>query len=133
MFLVYQSEALLNLDKPDDAISLLDKATSVMTNTTIKDFYRIKLSLMMIDNSKELTKQQGLAVLQLISDDTKSCANETALYYLGAFYWSEKKFLEAKNYWQKLIVKYGTQTKHVQSAYSEIVRTKLALLNVESL
>ncbi len=133
MFRAYQAEALLNLGKLDEAIVALTSAVDKIKNTAVKDFYRIKLALMKLDSSKELDKQQGLGALKMIADDTQSIAHESALYQLGAYYWSEKKFTEAKNYWQMLLVKYGTRDAKQPSPYAEKVKEKLALLSVESL
>lgn len=133
MFQAYQAEALLNLGKMNEAVDTLSHAVDNMKSGALKDFYRIKLALMKLDSSKELDRQQGLGALKILADDAQSVAQETALYQLGAYYWSEKKFAEAKNYWQMLLVKYGTRDIKHPSVYAEKVKEKLALLSVESL
>jgi tetratricopeptide (TPR) repeat protein len=133
MFKAYQSEALLNLGKHDEAIAVLSSAVDHIKNAAVKDFYCVKLALMKLDSSNEVERQQGLGALKILADNTQSAAHETALYQLGAYYWSEKKFAEAKNYWQMLLVKYGTRDIKHPSPYAEKVKEKLALLSVESL
>ncbi len=133
MFRVYQSEALLHLGKLDEAITALTGAVDKIKNHAVKDFYQIKLALMKLDSGKELDQQQALASLKAIADNNQSIAHESALYQLGAYYWSAKKFVEAKNYWQILLVKYGTRDAKNPSPYAEVVKEKLALVSVESL
>ncbi len=133
MFLAYQSESLLHLGKFDEALKVLSSAVVQMNDAAVKDFYRVKLALMLLDSGKEIDKQQGLGLLKKIADDTQSVANEAALYQLGSYYWYEKKFEEAKNYWQMLLVKYGTRDIKQPSQYVDIVKDKMALLSVESL
>lgn len=133
MFQAYQAEALLNLGKLGEATELLSHAVDTMKSGVVKDFYRIKLALMKLDSAKELDKQQGLGALKILADDTQSIAHEAALYQLGAYYWNEKKFTDAKSYWQMLLVKYGTRDVKHPSPYAEKVKEKLALLSVENL
>lgn len=133
VFLAYQSEALLNLGKHDEAIAILTRAVGMMKNAAAKDFYRVKLALMMLDSSKEENKQQGLVALKEIANNTQSAAHEVALYQLGAYNWDRKNFAEAKSYWQMLLVKYGTDGSRQPSPYVELVKEKMALLSIEIL
>jgi hypothetical protein len=133
IFLAYESEAMLNLGKHDEAVAILVSAVAKMENSAVRDFYRVKLALMQLDSKKEQDQQLGLTALKLIADNAKSAAHEAALYQLGAYYWSEKKFIEAKSYWQILLVKYGVRDAKNLSPYAEKVKEKLSLLSVERL
>jgi tetratricopeptide (TPR) repeat protein len=133
MFLVYQSEALLNLGRLDEAIKILDNALKKIKSAPVKDYYQVKLALMMMDSNDAIVKQEGLTALKMVADNTQSIAHELALYHLGFYYWTEKKFAEAKTFWQMLLIKYGTRdTKH-PSPFVEMVKEKLGLLSVEQL
>lgn len=133
MFLVYQSEALLNLGRLDEAIKILENALKKIKSAPVKDYYQVKLALMMMDSNNAVVQQEGLAGLKMVADNAQSIAHELALYHLGFYYWAEKKFSEAKTYWQMLLIKYGTRdTKH-PSPFVEIVKEKLGLLSVEQL
>lgn len=130
---VMEAEAFLNLGQTDKAHALLESSVDAINNDAMRDFYRIKLALIKIDTEKETEIQKGINILKTLSDNAQSPAHESALYYLGAYYWTKKEFNQARNCWQMLLVKYGAaDTKH-QSTYAEKVKEKLALLNVESL
>lgn len=133
MFLAFQSEALANLGKHDEAIQVLADAQVVMRNDEIRDFYQVKLALMKMDSKNDHTRQQGLVELKKHADNARSFAHELALYHLGGYLWQEKKFADAKNYWQQLLVKYGTRDVKNPSVFADVVKEKLALVSVESL
>lgn len=133
IFLAYQSTALLNQGKLDEAITVLTKATDQMKNKAVRDEYRIKLALMMSDSDKETVKHKGFDLLKSIASDRQSTSIEAALYHLGAHYWHEKKYSEAKNYWLQLIAKYGAAANAQPSHYVKIVKEKLSLVSTKVL
>lgn len=133
MFLAYRSEALLNIGRLDEAIKVLKDALKQIKSEPLKDYYQVKVALMMMDSSDAMVKQEGLAALKSVGDNAQSIAHELALYRLGYYYWVEKKFAEAKSYWQMLLIKYGTRDLKHPSPFVEVVKEKLALLSVETL
>lgn len=128
-----ESDALVHLGKLDEAVALLAGVVDKIANVAVRDFYRVKLALMKMDTGRELDMQQGLGALKMIADDAQSAAHESALYYLGAAYWGQKDFEQARGYWQTLLVKYGASDALHPSSFAEEVKEKLALLSVESL
>ena len=69
-----------------------------------------------------------------LSVDEKCVAHDRALYHLGNYYWNNKNFDEAKNYWNQLILvaKYNKDAQY-SSQWAQKAREKLQLIdaNVE--
>lgn len=107
MFLAFQAEALIELGKNEEALTLLKTVTNSRMSTEIKDQYRIKVALMHIDSGKQDEIKQGLELLNKIAFETGSVVYDQALYYLGYYYWTQQDFEKAKSYWQQYIVKYS--------------------------
>lgn len=107
-FLVFRADALNGLDKPEEAIDAMRQAVNAIGVASVRDYYQLKLALMLIDQEKEVAKKEGLELLKKISNNAKDAAHDRALYYLGEYYWINKQFAEAKNCWQQFVVKYGT-------------------------
>jgi len=128
MFLAYQSQALLNLGKQIEAINVLRQAVKLMPSSTLKTYYRVKLSLMQIDSENKDMVNDGVSILKEISLDQKNPTHDMVLYRLGEYYWYEKNFDEAKNYWNQLILKYGKSVEK-PSAWVELARPKLKLIS----
>jgi|SaaInlLV_10m_DNA_2_1039722.scaffolds.fasta_scaffold00107_42 tetratricopeptide (TPR) repeat protein len=128
MFLAYYSEALINLDKIEEAIVVLSGAIDAMKNYEIREYYRLKLALMKIDSNEGSTVTEGLAALIKLAADEKSIVHDSALYNLGLHYWSNKNFDEAKNYWNQLLLKYGKDS-DIPSPWAEKAEEKLGLID----
>lgn len=126
---VHQADALAKLCKNEQAIEVLSSAIKKSPSIEIKDFYTLKLALLKLDNSK--LQQEGLAELKKIAENANNYANEAGLYYAGYYFWSLKDYVQAKNYWQDLMVKYGLKDAKEQSGYPELVRNKLKLISAE--
>ena len=126
-FLAYQADILLKMNKFDDALALLKKATDAMSVKEVKACYELKLALVMLDSSREALEQEGLAKLLTLAQ-TPGSAHEQALYHLGLYYWVKQDFDEAKNYWQQFMVKYSTEKS--LSDLTDTVRAHLELLAV---
>jgi tetratricopeptide (TPR) repeat protein len=131
MFKVHQADALSNLGKIDEAIEMLSSAIKKIPSIEVKDFYTLKLALLKLDSAQQSVQQDGLASLKKIVDDTHNFANEAGLYYLGHYFWTLKDYVQAKNYWQQLMVKYGMKDAKEQSGYAEVVRGKLKLISAD--
>lgn len=128
MFLVYQSEALLNLEKRDKAIEILRKAIGYMNKRfATYHYYQIKLALMEIDSDNQSFKSQGFETLKRIALDQSNYAQDMALFRLGECFWYKKKFSDAKNYWNQLVLKFGKKSKH-PSVWAELAKEKLRLI-----
>lgn len=127
-FLALQAEALSNLDRKDEARVVLRDALDHMTNAELKSYYEVKLALMQLDSSTEDERNRGLEKLKAITFDQQNVAHDQALYHLGQYYWLNKKFDEAKNYWQQFVVKYGSEVE--LASQISTVKAKLDLIAV---
>ncbi|MCK4651038.1 hypothetical protein KAT08_02560 [Candidatus Babeliales bacterium] len=129
MFLVYQSEALLNLGKIIQAIDILKKALGIMDKSSVSySYYNVKLALMHIDSNEKELKEKGIESLKQIVLDQNSPAHDMVLYRLGEYFWHEKNFDETRNYWNQLILKYGKTAKK-PSWWVELAKPKLKLIS----
>ena len=132
VFLAFQAEALLNLGKVAQALELLKDVVSKVKSEEIKDSYKIKIALINMDNKDEKIQNEGLTQLIAIANNDNSVANEIALYQVGSYFWNQKKYNEAKNYWQRLLVK-TTAKSGQMSVFAGEVREKLSLITAENL
>lgn len=128
MFLAFYSEALSNLGQHKEAIRSLTEAVNSIKDARLQEYYQLKLALLNLDSKDEAAHKQGLDMLQKIAFNQQHAAHDQALYHLGLYYWINKKFNEAKNYWQQFIVKYGNE--QALEPFIHNVRTKLELIAV---
>ena len=129
-FLAYRSQALLELKDLPKAIELLRLSLSDMPNGSVKEYYKSKLALMLIDTKSANGAGEGIKILKQLALDDTNVAHDRALYHLGEYYWHEKKFSEAKNYWNQLVLKYGKQERY-PSPWVEPARDKLRLIDLD--
>ncbi len=131
-FLAFQAEALLNLGKVEQAIKIFKDVVNQVKSEEIKDSYKVKIALINMDNKDAKIQSDALNELIAIANNDNSVANEIALYQVGSYFWTQKKYNEAKNYWQRLLVK--TTAKSGQaSVFAGEVREKLSLISAENL
>jgi len=131
VFRVYQAEALVNLGKINEAIEMLAAAVKSMPSAELKDFYSLKLALMKMDSPQQGMQQEGFADLKKVAENEKHFANEAGLYFLGYYFWTQKDFTQAKNYWQQLMVKYGLKEAKQSSGFAELVKSRLKLISAD--
>lgn len=131
MFHVYQANALARLGEIDQAIEVLNAAIKEIPSKEIRDFYSLTRVLLMLDSKRQAVQEEGFAKLKEIAQDDQNYANESALYYLGSYFWDKKDFGQVKNYWQQFMVKYGLKETKQQSGFAENVRAKLKLISPE--
>jgi len=130
IFLTYRAEALIQLGRFDEATKVLRLASSQIKNKPILDYYKSKLALLLIDSKKSDLIKEGVGILEKISLDDKSVANDVALYHLGQYYWGLKKYNEAKNYWNQLLLKFGTEANYPSPFVGE-AKKKLKLIDFD--
>ncbi len=131
MFCAYQAEALTRLGNIDGAIEVLQNAIKIMPSNEMREFYKLKLALVKCDSADARVQQDGFADLKKLAEDQKSLANEAGLYYIGAYFWNQRDYAQAKNYWQQYMVKYGLKDAKFQSGFSEVVKSKLKLISAD--
>ena len=145
MFLTHKAEALINLNRLDEAIEVLKAALSMHFPSTLKQFYLLKFALMQVDS--ESYRSEGLEILEALTDEhqfidlikktsigdsvklpnDKNYVHDLALFRLGEHYWFTKRFDQSKNYWNRLLIKYGKETKN-PSVWADKAMEKLQLI-----
>lgn len=123
--LLYQSQALVELHKNDEAIDLLTRAIQTINQTSPLFFAtKIKRALMMMDASAEQTREQGVAELIDLARNTDNPQRDISLYYVGQYYWSHDRLDDAKKVWQELLDVYRHE-KSAPSAWVTLVEERL--------
>lgn len=128
LFLAYQSTALVHLQKHTEAIRVMKQAVAEMKSPSVRSFYEVTLALMQLDSEVREEQEIGLNRLRSIAYDTKHLARGQALYHLGLYAWTHKKFDEVKNYWQMFLVQFSDQAGFEH--YTTVVKDRLDLLGV---
>lgn len=128
IFLVFYSEALLRLGKLNESIQEIDKAIATMPNRAMSDYYVVKSAMMKFDTKDGTMVKEGLVALTKLAGNDQSVANDSALYHLGLYYWNSHNYDEAKNYWNQLRVKYGTESDN-PSEWFGLAEDKLKLID----
>lgn len=128
IFLAYQSQALLNLGKLDEAINVLQKSLIIMPKkSALYDYYKVKLALMLIDTQDKGSFVNAISDLKAMALEQNKAVHDLVLYRLGEYYWNQKEFSEAKNYWNQLEIRYGKKTKN-PSFWAAEAKSKLKLI-----
>lgn len=103
-FLAYKASALINGDKLEDAIPVMQKAVdSVKHSSLLYPSYALKLALMKIDSTKQPLQQEGQALLKELADDDKNPQQDAALYYAGVQAMLHNDRAAAKTYFSKAV------------------------------
>lgn len=127
-FLAIAADALMTQNKTKEAVVAMKKAVEAMQAPAVKDYYQLKLALMLMDQHDDQAKAEGLDLLQKMANDQKNVAHDRALYYLGEHCWIKRDFAGAKNYFQQMVVKYGGEKG--SSEFVDKAKEKLELLAV---
>lgn len=128
MFQIVRSDALLHLDKHDEAVRIGQQALSMLKSPELKAFYGLKQVLMQLDSNHENSRHEGLEALKKMAFDRHNLAHDQALYHLGLYFWINKQFEEARGHWQQFVMTYGNE--QALAPLVEEVKEKLKLIAV---
>ena len=128
LFLAYQAKAATELGMKEKAIELLRKIVSDVPNKSVSQHYSIKLALLLIDSKKKDLLEEGVEILKNAAEQGEGISHDSALYRLGEYYWYNKNFKEARNYWNQLLIKYGKGEKYL-SPWVAVAKEKLSLID----
>lgn len=110
--------------KYDQALVLLEKALTKMgTSSPVYYMYKTKQALILCDAGQA---DKGVALLEELAQDTQNKQADTAAFYLGSYYWSEKQYDKAKAAWKMFEAPLHQKEPQKNSPWSYIVATKLA-------
>lgn len=111
-FLGLQSDALLQQDKQDEALALMNDMTAKLSHRSpFYYLYQIKLARIKLHSDQEDTQKEGLQQLTSLAQDQKNPQQDEALYYLGLHYDAQDQQDKAQEIWQQL--------KQLQEQYKE--------------
>ena len=129
-FLAYRVDALLNLNKLTDAIEVQEELIRKLPKqSALKPYNIIKLSLMKIDTNVESKVDEGLSELKRFAYDSGNVVQDAALYHLGQYYFYEKNFKEAVNYWNQLMINFDKNIEY-PSIWVDLAKPKLKTIVV---
>ena len=123
----FEATAFWYSDKKDDALSVMDKAISGSKKSPLFYSLKTKKALMTLESG---SVQEGLDQLSELSHNSKNPQADTAAFYLGYYYWSQKDSENAKKAWQ-ILEKYGegsVKNKRGVSPWLAVAREKMNLI-----
>ncbi len=126
VFLVYAADALDKLGKHAEAIALMEQGTRAISAPSLRDWYRAKTALMLLDAANQAKIDEGIALLMSLAQDPSGAAYDFALYQLGDYYWHLHDFDKVKSYWNTLDIAYRTTDK--PSEWYTLAKPRLKLI-----
>ncbi len=124
-FNLYQAEALLRAGNGQEARAAMNSVIDKLSNNApFANLFKIKRALMMLDAQDEKVQQDGLADLIVIARDKNAAYNDTALFYLGKYYWATNNVAQAQETWQDLVLS-QRQEKLAPSPWASVVEPYL--------
>ena len=125
IFLSYKVDALVNLSKLSQAIETQNLLLKRIPNkSSLKQYNKIKLALMQMDLDQESQINNGLNLLKSIALENGNVAQDEALFHLGEYYWYQKDYTQAANYWNQLTIKFGKTSAH-PSVWVDMAKPRL--------
>ncbi|MFZ5954392.1 MAG: hypothetical protein ACOYT8_04830 [Candidatus Dependentiae bacterium] len=132
-FLAIQADAFLAQGKINEALALLDKmVTGLPTMSPMYYLYQTKKALVGLDQDEDTLKQSALNELEKLAYNNDNPNADYALYYLGEYYWHEKKIDQARQVWQDLETRFKSDSKNGQSPWAVLAQYKLQQTGYES-
>lgn len=131
LFKASEAEALVNLDRLDEARIKMKEAVASLPTSKLSDLYTVTLALMEIDVGNT---DDGLRRLSKIAENDASESQELALFRLGEYSWTQGNFDEARTQWEHLIFQHERSTPNVidkseASHWVNEAQEKLALMS----
>jgi len=111
-FLNLQADALLQQDKADEALALMnDMVAKLSKSSPLYYVYSIKRARMNLNSEQEAAQKDGLEQLKALAENESNPQQDEALYYLGMHYQENNQQDQAQAVWQQL--------KQIQQSYKE--------------
>lgn len=99
----YAANILLIQNKKEEALALLDTIVSETQASPLSQLYTMERALVALDMNDEAIQKQGESALQALAKDNTNQFSDTALFYLGRYYWTHDNVVEARRVWQTLV------------------------------
>lgn len=115
-FMTLEADALYNQGKHEEAIALMKQAVAALpSDGPTSSLYTMKYALMLTEVAA--TREEGLAILKKLAEDTHNKNQDAALFYLGNYYKSQGDYEQAHATWQQLIDAYKNYTGFASSGW----------------
>jgi predicted negative regulator of RcsB-dependent stress response len=102
-FLGYIVQALEQQNKKEEVLATLETIIAKNNSSLLVSFYKLAGALTKLDLSTEGLRAEGLNELIELAHDNKNQCVDTALFYLGRYYWSRNEITLAQEAWERLI------------------------------
>ena len=123
-YLSYKARILLNQNKKNEALTVLDVMISSLVGSPLRNLYETERSLVQLDMEDESLQTTGLEALKKLAYDTTNNYRDTAQFYLGRYYWANDEIESARQVWQKLVDEQRDE-KMAPSPWIHYVQSKL--------
>lgn len=125
-FLAIQAEALVQQEKLTEATAIMDTVVQkISSKSPFYYLYNTKHALLQL--SQDASRQNGLAKLEALAQDSTNPQRDMALYQLGNYYFLHDDLAKGNAAWQTLIVAFG-QSMLGKSPWAELAQSKLGTL-----
>lgn len=125
-------EAALQQGDKKGALDEIKRGLRTVKDKAFADVWQVKAACIALDSGDAILAKEGLVALTGLAHDKKSAAHQYALYQLGMHFWTHRDFVQAKHYWQQLLVEYAERAATVESEmFIDKVKSKLALITAE--
>jgi predicted negative regulator of RcsB-dependent stress response len=99
----YKVQILLQQNKRQEALALLDFMIAHMTDDSLTTLYEMERAMVQLDDSDTAVREIGVATLKMLAHDTENIFRDSAQYYLGRYYWAHNQIDDARTVWQLLV------------------------------
>jgi len=99
----YAVNILLQQNKKDEALVLLDTILSDTQASPMLPLYEMERALIVLDMPDADMQKKGEDALIALANDTSNQFHDTAQFYLGRYYWAHDNVAAARQVWQKLV------------------------------
>lgn len=126
--LAFQADITLQQGDTQGALDLLKQSVQKL-NASMPAYYLIKtkLALVLMDHG---SLEQGLKELELLAHDKANPTYDTAAFYAGYYYWTQKDFSQVEHFW-KLLKPTQTTPENGISPWWSLAEEKLQQINVQ--
>ena len=102
-YVSYQVNILLQQNKHDDALVLLNNLTSEFDKSPLKSLYSMEKSLVTLDSNNDQEHRKAIDDLIVLANDAQNDFRDIAMFYLGRYYWVHDQIDLARDIWQRLV------------------------------
>lgn len=126
-----QVQSLVRLGKFEQARTLMATVVPRITSPQLRALFNVTYAQLLLDSDQDADVQRGVGLLAQSATTKDNPLQDTALYYLGLYYWHKNDFSNARNYWNQLVLQYQADAQH-SSPWVALAQENLALLGDEA-